>query len=201
MELVGRQGKIVTVSKESVIHTQMEKCTSVGFILEGTLRMTKIFSTGKEFVIRNLSAGEMFGELICFAGINYPCWIVATENSIIFEITTESMLTLLQKRTFLRSFMKSISKKSLHLINTIELLSLKKVEQKLAYNLLLQYEREGQSSFTMQVTVTELAAQLGSSREAVSRALSELESLQCIKRDGAKIMILNHEKLENILIR
>ena len=177
MELLSRQGKIITLLKEDVVHTQMEKCTSVGFILKGSLRMTKIFSTGKEFVIRNLPSGEMFGELICFSGSNYPCWIVATEDSIIFEIPTESMLTLLQKRIFLRAFMKSMSKKSLHLSSTIELLSLKKVDQKLAYNLLSQYEREGRSSFKLQVSVTDLAAQLGSSREAVSRSLSELN--QC----------------------
>ena len=139
--------------------------------------------------------------MICFAGSNYPCWIVATEDSIVFEISTESMLTLLQKRTFLRAFMKNISKKSLHLSSTIDLLSLKKVDQKLAYNLLSQYEREGRSSFKLQVSVTELAAQLGSSREAVSKSLSELESMQCIKRDGAKVIILNHELLENILLK
>lgn len=86
--------------------------------------------------------------------------------------------------------MKNISKKSLHLSSTIDLLSLKKVDQKLAYNLLSQYEREGRSSFKLQVSVTELAAQLGSSREAVSKSLSELESMQCIKRDGAKVIIL-----------
>jgi CRP/FNR family transcriptional regulator, dissimilatory nitrate respiration regulator len=197
---VSRQGKIITLLKEEVVHTQMEKCTSVGFILKGSLRMTKIFSTGKEFVLRNLPSGEMFGELICFAGSNYPCWIVATEDSIVFEISTESMLTLLQKSTFLRAFMKSMSKKSLHLSSTIDLLSLKRVEQKLAYSLLSQYEKEGGASFKLHASVTELAAQLGSSREAVSRSLSKLESIQCIKRDGAKVIILNHEKLENILI-
>ncbi|MBL7005633.1 MAG: Crp/Fnr family transcriptional regulator [Spirochaetia bacterium] len=194
------QGKILTVCKEAVVHTQMEKCTSVGFLLKGTLRMTKILSTGKEFVLRNLTSGEMYGELICFAENTYPCWIVATEKSIIFEIPTESMFTLLQKNPFLRAFMKSLSEKSLHLTNTIELLSLKKVNQKLAYCLLLYSEREGLSSFKLEVSVTDLAAQLGSSREAVSRALSELENLGYIKREGAKVIILHHAELENMLI-
>ncbi len=199
IELLRKQGKVSTLVKEAVVHTQMEKCSSVGFILKGTLRMTKVFSSGKEFVIRNLSSGEMFGELVCFAGNNYPCWIVATEDSTIFEIPRESMLTLLQDKDFLRAFMKSISKKSLHLNNTIELLSLKKVNQKIAYNLLSRSEEKGSRVFELDVTITGLAVQVGSTREAVSRSFSELESLGCIKRDGTNIEIVNHEDLENII--
>ncbi len=199
MESLRKQGKTSILEKERVIHTPLEACKSVGFILNGTLRMTKILSFGKEFVIKNLSAGQMFGELVCFAETNYPCWIVTTEKSTIFEIPINTILTLCKESDFLRIFMKDISKKCLHLTDTIELLSLKKVDQKLAYTLLSLFEGVKSKYLELDTTITELANQIGSSREAVSRSFTELESLKCIKRDGTKILLLNREKLEDIL--
>ncbi|NQT58322.1 MAG: Crp/Fnr family transcriptional regulator [Bacteroidetes bacterium] len=199
IESLLRQGKTSVLEKESVVHTPMEACRSVGFILNGSLRMTKILSSGKEFVIKILSAGQMFGELVCFAENNYPCWIVTTENSTIFEIPIKTILSLCKESDFLRIFMKDISKKCLHLTDTIELLSLKKVDQKLAYTLLSLFEGVESKHLELDTTITELANQIGSSREAVSRSFTELESHKCIKRDGTKILLLNRGKLEDIL--
>ncbi len=67
-------GRYITALKNETVHRPIESCTSVGFILSGMLRMTRIFSSGKELVIRSLPAGEMYGELVSFSAARYPCW-------------------------------------------------------------------------------------------------------------------------------
>ena len=193
------QGRVRKFKKEDIVYTPLDKCVSVGFILQGSFRMTKFFSSGRELVIQCLPPGEMFGELICFTSNNYPCWIVSSDNSAIFELPIESLFRLIKDRTFLFAFMSDIAKKSLHLNNKIEILSLKKVNQKIAYFILSQIENINTSSLTLNMSISELAVHLGSSREAVSRSFSELESRGYITKQINQINIIDIKELENEL--
>lgn len=182
-----------------MLHSPLQSCEAVGFILKGSIRMTKVFTSGKELVVRTLFAGEMYGELVCFSGGNYPCWIIASEDCRVFEIRRDNLFDLLRERDFLTAFMTDISRKSRHLNDAIEILSLKRVEQRIAYYLLTRRDEEATTTFPLETTMTGLADRLGSSREAVSRALGVLSRAGHLEKRGSTIHILDAEGLEEIL--
>lgn len=169
----------------------------MGFILSGMLRMTRIFSSGKELVIRSLSAGDMYGELVSFSAARYPCWIIASDHSSLFEIDVDYLYRYFKKSDFVKAFMQDISSKSAGLNSTIEYLSLKTVKQKIAYYLISSEKQ--QSEFVLEKSLTDFAAKIGSSREAVSRALSELQSSGAIEKDRNVVTITDRDALEDLL--
>lgn len=175
--------KNIYVNKEQVIFSPMDKCNSIGVILSGSINMMKLLSNGKELRIDKLIAGSCFGELICFSNSYYPAWIKANEPSLIKIIPKKNLLELLKNRNFLMSFMNMISRKSINLTHKVELLTLKRVDQKIAYYIL--------NFGKISCSISKLAEFIGVSREATSRALSKMEKTNVIN---------SIKKLENILL-
>lgn len=175
--------RTITAKKDQTIFSPMDRCNSIGVILSGSINMIKQLSNGKELKIDKLNAGVCFGELICFSDKNYPAWIKANESSLIKIIPKDIVLNLLKEKKFLEGYMNMISRKSMNLTHKVELLSLKRVDQKIAYYIL----NFGQ----VKCSTSKLAEFIGVSREATSRALSKMK----------KGNIINSIKvLENILM-
>ncbi len=126
---------------------------------------------------------------IVFTGEKYPGWLIASEASAVIEVNYERVLEHLSNQDALISFITGISAKMNHLANKIEVMSLKTVRQKVAF-LLLSDSRIDEFS------VTETAGSIGCSREALSRALSELEAAGIISRDENGIRITKMRELE-----
>ncbi|MBI9101102.1 MAG: Crp/Fnr family transcriptional regulator [Spirochaetales bacterium] len=170
-----------------------------------------LLSSGKEIVIKEFTPGELFAELIVFTGEPYPGWLIASKDTRIIEVEYSLLLDYLEDREAMISFISGISKKLTHLTDTIEIMSLKTVKQKIAYTLLSAEHAEygkhlhttaspnkRREKFEFPVTVTGLAGKIGCSREAVSRAISEMESEGILVKNKKSIRIEDKKLLENI---
>jgi CRP-like cAMP-binding protein len=73
------------------------------------------------------------------------------------------------------------------------------VPGRLAKWLLARTEREGTSMFEIGRTQGELAAELGTTRSTLNRALQELVSLGAIETDGERVTILKPDALRAFL--
>lgn len=188
-----KTGRTINLSRGEKLHTPMENCTSLGFVKSGRLGLSRVLSSGKEILINSFLPGDLYAELIVFSGESYPGWLTALEDTSVIELDLNSLLQILQDQSILLSFLSGISQKVISLTNTIEILSQKTVKQKIAYYMLALPD----GSFTE--SITGLAARLGCSREALSRALSSLESNKILQKKGVYISILNESELEAIL--
>lgn len=188
-----KSGKTIYLSSGEKLHSPMEKCTSLGFVKNGHLGLSRVLSSGKEILINSFVPGDLYAELIVFSGESYPGWLTALEDTTVIELDLKSLLHILQDQSILLSFLSGISQKVVSLANTIEILSQKTVKQKIAYYMLSIADKKISES------ITSLAARLGCSREALSRALSDLESDGILQKQGAHIIILNELNLEGIL--
>lgn len=189
------------MEKDEILHTPHEACRSVGFILAGTLRMSRLFSSGREITFRILKSGEMYGELFAFAGHPYPCWVAASDAAQVFEVDAEHFTDLFRNPLFVTAFMADIAEKSRRLNQSIELLSLPRVAQRLAHYLLFGTARADEAGYTGAATVTALAERLACSREAVSREIGRLTSAGILEGQGAGLKILDRIALEDLLFR
>lgn len=168
LKTINDHGKLKTFKKGETLFTPMDSCNHLGVILMGSINMIKLLSDGRELRIDKLRAGNIFGELFCLSGKKYPAWIKADEKSKVLLIKDSLLLSLLKNEEFLKSFMNKITLKSINLTHKVEVLSLKKVEQKIAYYILNFGE--------INCSISKLAEFIGVTRESASRAYNRLKS-------------------------
>ena len=194
-ETLFQSGKVVELDKGSVLHTPLETCSALGFVKSGKLRLTRILSSGKQVFLHDFNRGDIFAELIVFSGEKYPGWLIAEENSVIVELELDTLLKKLNENNFLISFFTEISMRVSNLTRTIEILSYKTIRQRVAYFLLSRENLSG----TIPLNVTTLSDRLGCTREALSRALSQMVSDNMISRERNTYQIVQHSLLEDLL--
>jgi CRP/FNR family transcriptional regulator len=88
-----------------------------------------------------------------------------------------------------------LASKLRHSAEVIETLSLRQVDQRVAQYLLTVCEQRGylnQTSCVVELTSnrSEIASRLGSTREVVSRAFSQLEKTGLIKMEGSRLVMI-----------
>lgn len=192
-EKLFKSAKIISLTKGEKLHSPMERCKSLGFVKSGQLGLSRVLSSGKEILINSFNSGDIYAELIVFSGESYPGWLTALEDTTVMELDLKNLLQVLQDTNILLSLLSGISHKVISLTNTIEILSQKTVKQKVAYYML------SSSDAHVNENISSLAARLGCSREALSRALSSLEAKGILFKEGSLISILNEAELEGIL--
>ncbi|HAK46200.1 MAG TPA: hypothetical protein DCO79_09830 [Spirochaeta sp.] len=183
-------GRTINLSAGEVLHDVHDSCSALGKVVGGKLRLSRLLSTGREIIIKEFVPGEIFAELLVFTGDNYPGWLIATIDSEIVEVDRGRVMEHLKDPKSLLSYISGISLKMNHLSDKIEIMSLKTVAQKIAYCLL--------TDGVLSLSVTRTADYLGCSREALSRAISELEKDGMIERRGRTIIPVDKLRLENL---
>lgn len=195
LESLFENGKISELTKGDVLHSPLNTCKAIGFIKSGQLRLSRTLSTGKEIYLNQFKPGDVFGEMIVFSGEKYPGCLTAMEPTIVVELDLEHLLIHLKDSETLISFFKGITHKITDLTNTIEILSQKTVQQKIANYLIIQ----SSSELNPPITVSNLAKQLGCSREALSRAISEMSKEHLIHKENDRITMIEQSLLEELL--
>jgi len=160
-------GRRIELSKGGILHDVHHECRALGKVVSGKLRLSRLLTSGREIILKEFGPGEIYAELIVFSGEKYPGWLIASEQTTVVEVGYANVLEHLQERDALIEFVTGISKKLTHLTNRIEIMSLKTVKQKVAFSLL------SENSISLP-SITDWADYLGCSREALSRAVSEL---------------------------
>ncbi len=188
-----RQGRQIELARGDVLHDVHDECKALGKIIKGKLRLSRILSSGREITFKEFIPGEIYAELLVFTGEPYPGWLIASENSTVIEVEFSHVLELLGNSVALIEFMSGVSRKTNHLANKIEILSFKTVKQKIAFYLLTENNPVISS-------VSGLSDNLACSREALSRALSEMAGNGIITRDGKDIRIKDKTELEKLLL-
>ncbi len=190
------RGRKIKLEKGEVLHDSHEKCCAIGMVEKGKLRLSRVLSSGKEIFLKEFLPGELFGELIVFTEENYPGWLIASEPSTIREVGKSRLQNYLMNQDSLITYLSGISRKMTHLTDTIEIMSLKTVKQKIAFFLLSPDNNKSDNIHYFKIS--HLAIKLGCSREAVSRALSELENEKTIVKGKGFIRIRDLDLLEQL---
>jgi len=185
-------GRIIELSRGDVLHDVHDECKSLGKILKGKLRLSRLLSSGREIILKEFGPGEIYAELLVFTGERFPGRLSASSKTSVAEVNLKHVLEHLTDRNALITFMSEISRKTAHLANKIEILSLKTVKQKIAFSLLTEDK-------IFLSSVSEFSDNIGCSREALSRALTELEQGNVITRQGNYLRIADKQALEDLL--
>ena len=181
-----------------VIHSG-ETAESFYVILSGEVKIYKTSSQGDEQILHMYGPGQTFGEAAMWANIKIPARAETLTNSTIMIVRRKALKTLIEKNADIAlAMMAGLSGKLCEFNQLIAQLSLRDVPGRLAAALLQQARQAGRKSFELSQSKKQLAAQLGTVPETLSRALKKLKAAQWIDVQGSTITILNQSALEHI---
>jgi CRP/FNR family transcriptional regulator, anaerobic regulatory protein len=193
-ELV-RAGRIVEMPAGRRIFGPGQAPSSFMLMLEGTVRVHQISESGREIVLFRVTEGESCAlTTACLLGYqDYIAEAVAETNIRAVAIPRETFDRLVAQSAAFRHFVfMAFSRRVTDLCRVIDEVAFQRLDIRLAARLL---DRAGPGS-TLFLTHQELAAELGTAREVVSRQLHELQRRGWIVSGRGNIEIKDRAAIE-----
>lgn len=192
---------IVNYNKEEIVALEEDNCTSIGLILEGKIQIGRVYSSGKQVVLKNLYDGDVFGEALVFSkNEEYPATVTAIEKSSVMFIKKEEILRLCSiNKVILENFLSLLSEKIIMLNNKIKVISQKNVKHKVINYILEQSKKQKSNTIILKESKENIAANLAIPRPSFSRELINLKEAGYISYDRKSIVIIHKDSLEDLL--
>jgi CRP-like cAMP-binding protein len=172
-----------------------DACKGLHIIATGKLRIFKSSTGGREQVLAVEGPGGSVAELPVFDGGNYPASVSAMEDAqVLFISRTDFRNFCLEHPPVALKMLAVVGARLRRLVGIIEELSFTTVRQRLVSALVRQARAEGRQSergieFELPGTHQEIAHQLGTVRELVSRNLMRLQAEGLVQVDARKIVV------------
>ncbi len=191
-----------------IIFLQDQPISHVYFIQSGKIKIYKTDYEGKEQIVNVLQTNDMFPHQGLFRKGNYPAHAEVIEPAKLIIIPIDSFENFLITHP-------EISIKMFRVLGGIIVDLQDRLEQKILYNtydqiimLLLRLVKKNgkkidEETFKINLTLTnrELANMIGSSRETVSRTLTQLKRKKLVHTDKDNCLIISVNKLEEEVYR
>lgn len=188
-----------TFDKNEIIFWEGDPGTGFFVVLSGRVKLFKLSPDGKEQIFHLFSTGEHFAEVPAFDGQCFPVSAATLEATELLFFPRTDFLALLQAYPTLALNMLAICSRHLRkLTQLVETVSLKEVPARLATYLMYLSERQDTTEIELEMTKGQLAALLGTIPETLSRVFNKLTQEGIIHLKGAKIQILDVNKLETL---
>jgi len=171
-----------------------ESCGAVPFVLSGSLRVFKAAESGREISLYRIGPGETCILSCCCAGHGgrFPAAVLAEEDSVAAFLRGESLESLLAKSPRFRSFVLSqYASRMAEVIELVEEVAFRHLDARLKELLSSLGAARGGGGSLIKVTHQELADQLGTSREVVSRILKDWEERGAVGLSRGEISLLS----------
>ena len=184
----------------AVLFQQGDKAETFFRIDRGEVRVGKLDDEGRLLEVARLGPGEFIGEAVAFAAARFPFRAeAATETDVTVFRAGEILESVGRDPAVARFFVDLLSRKCLALSRRVESLGLETVRQRLARYLLGRCGGGGGCSIRLPVKKSELAAQLGTIPETLSRNLKSLQADGRIAVRGAEIRVVDCSGLRSEL--
>jgi len=182
-----------------LLFSEGEACKGLFIVVAGSVRVFKTSPNGREQVLTIDGPGSSVAELPVFDGAPYPASGVATQNSTLLFISRNDFRNIcLQHPQLALKVLHVVGSRLRRLVGIIEELSFTTVRHRLISWLLREAQSHGRT-FQLTTSHQELAAQIGTVRELVSRNMARLQAQNFIEINGREITILDPEGLEGDL--
>ncbi|MDK9718816.1 MAG: Crp/Fnr family transcriptional regulator [Trichlorobacter sp.] len=194
-------------SKGETLFSEGEEATGFYLLVEGHLKLCRVSSDGREKVLHFVRPGETFAEAAFFGDGRYPAEARAVEAGEALFLPKQGFMELMgSKPQFALNLVVSLSLSLRRFARQIEELTFADVASRLA-SFLIKRAAEKSTSYNgityleLGIKKGELAAQLGTAGETVSRTFRKMKEEGIIELDGRKVTVLNMERLQQLATR
>lgn len=202
--LAARSG-VRSYSQGEILFAEGEPCAGLYVVVSGRVRIFKTSMNGREHVLALEGPGASVAELPVFDGGAYPASGSAADNTeALFVSRADLRAICLEHPEVSLKMLQVVGGRLRRLVGIIEELSFTTVRHRLISWLLRSARAEGKKTergivFTLHASHQEIASQIGTVRELVSRNLARLQAKSFVETNGREITILDAEGLETEL--
>ena len=188
-----------------LLFSEGEPCNGLHIIARGKVRIFKTSVNGREQVLAVNGPGESIAELPVFDGGPYPASAMAAEDAEIAFISRRDFHGYcLEHPEVALKVLAQVGARLRRLVGIIEELSFTTIRQRLIAALVKLAQTEGKKTdrgveFLLPATHQELASQLGTVRELISRNLMRLQAEGLLDVDARHIVVKDMKGLTALL--
>jgi CRP/FNR family transcriptional regulator len=192
-------------SAGELLFSEGEPCSGLHIISHGKIRIFKTSVNGREQVLAVNGPGESVAELPVFDGGPYPASAVAIEDTELAFISRRDFNAYcLEHPAVALKVLVVVGARLRRLVGIIEELSFTTIRQRLISTLLKLAQNEGRKTargieFQLPASHQELANQLGTVRELISRNLMRLQAEGLLDVDARQIVVKDMKGLSALL--
>lgn len=192
-------------SAGELLFSEGEPCHGLNIVSKGKVRIFKISVGGREQVLAMEFPGDTVTEIPVFDGGPYPVSAVAVENTEIAFISRHDFQSFCMEHPEVAlKVLTVVGKRLRRLVAIIEELSFTTIRQRLVSTLVRLAHSEGKQTtrgveFLLPSSHHEMANQLGTVRELISRNLKRLEAEGFLEVDSRQIVIKDVKAMAGIL--
>ena len=193
--------------KGEIIFKEQTLGKNIFFAIKGRIRIFKKTRSGAIKVLSYLSEGEPFGEMVLFLNEKRTASAQALQDSEVLVVDGNVFKKFISKNVnILFYIIFTLAQRLRKADEEIKSLAYSSVLMRFVYFILDMSERFGKKEgrYTVidfpTITHKEIAQNIGTSREVVSRSINTLEKLGYIKYESGKIKILKKDKLRRFLL-
>lgn len=184
-----------TYAKDEIILQQDEPGDALFLILEGRVKVVLYGEDGKEVILSTLKDGDFFGEMALLDGGPRSASVVALESSRLVRLRRRSFMDFLREHPDMAlRLLEELSHRLRTADGKIGSLALMDVYGRVARALRDLAASEGKQAgrnvvIERRPTQQDLAAMVGTSRETVSRVLSDFARSGFLTLDGKRLIL------------
>jgi CRP/FNR family transcriptional regulator len=193
-------GRKKTYRKDEFLFHARDEARGFFYVHSGAIRIFKMDEEGREVEVVRLKPGDFFGEAIVFAGQRFPSYAQAVKDSDVLFFDKNAIFEKIGKDPATAGlFLALLAGKCLILNERIEALGLQTVRQRLARFLLTRCSGGGSCRVELSVRKADLARQLGTVGETLSRNLRAMQEEGLIEVLGRTILVKDCPRLKQEL--
>jgi len=190
--------KVVTIPKGKIIFNEGDECTQMAFILSGTLRVYKTAENGREITLYRLRSGDscILTASCIFSNTYFPAVAVAVNEVEAALIPSDIFRTWINRYEVWRNYtFNLLAQRFSEIMAVLEEVAFKRLDIRIA-RLILNLSENKQAD--VKIKHKDIAMELGSSREVVSRILEQFasENILVLKRGSIMVQDMNKLKLK-----
>lgn len=190
------RAQLVKLDRERFVFRSGDLCNAFLILVDGSVRVQLTSAGGREVTLYRIGPGGscILTTSCLLSHENYPAEAIA-ESDITAVAIPDSVFqeTLDQSRAFRDFVFDGFSKRLTSVIQRIEEVALTPIDTRLAGALLKLHENASE-----QITHQQLAVELGTAREVVSRHLKKLEREGLVELGRGRIRVLERSQLQRL---
>lgn len=194
-------------SSGDFIFTQGEPGDALFFVVTGRVKISVMAADGREKIIKIMEPGHVFGEVVLFDSGPYPASAQAMDACQVGILRNEDLYEMLREHDDLAiSLLQLLAKRLKMTQRQLQDLALKDVYTRVAQLLLELAENEGiklpcgSVQLTLRLTREEMAQMTATSRETLTRMLSELRQQGIISVERNQVHIPSLARLREVIV-
>ena len=190
----------VSYARGQILHNGGADCTGVLLVQKGQLRTYILSDEGREITLYRLGVGEIciLSASCVLDAITFDVFIAAEEDTEVLLLNQAAFKKLTGENIYARCFGYELSTTRFsEVMWTLQQILFGGVDQRLA--LFLWQERQKLQQDTLQLTQEQIARDIGSAREVVSRMLKYFAREGIVQLSRGGIQILDAGKLQALL--